>query len=65
MRQPELGLLIAAWAEGRHIRIKGERGQWVNLTPDNVHGMTADKEWITLREAIARYDERRARERDA
>jgi hypothetical protein len=32
---------------------------WIVITPDNLHGMTDEKEWVTLREAIARYDERK------
>jgi hypothetical protein len=58
-RDPGVGTLIAAWAEGRHLRVRGEHGQWVDLTPDNIHGQTSDKEWVTLRDAIARYDKRR------
>lgn len=55
---PELGILIAGWASGKVVKIKGDEGEWHELTPDNIHGMTEEKEWVTLREAIARYDHR-------
>ena len=58
-RYQELGQLISAWAEGQTVKMKTEDG-WVELTPDNMHAQTSDKEWVTLREAVARYDERKS-----
>lgn len=55
---PQIGVLIAAWAAGKVVKIKGRDGEWFEITPDNLHGQTEEKEWVTLREAIARYDER-------
>jgi hypothetical protein len=40
------------------VRVRGDDDQWHDLTPDNIHGLTSEKEWVTLREAIARYDMR-------
>jgi hypothetical protein len=51
-------VLISAWADGKNVRVKGSDGKWHELTPDNIHGQTSEKEWVTLREAIARYDAR-------
>lgn len=55
---PQIGVLIAAWAAGKVVKIKGRDGEWFEITPDNLHGQTDEKEWVTLREAIRRYDER-------
>lgn len=58
MRPPDIGVLISAWAEGKEVKVKGEEGEWHPMTPDSIHGITSDKEWVTLREAIKRYDEK-------
>jgi hypothetical protein len=53
----DIGLIIAAWASGKAVKIMTDDG-WLGITPDNLHGQTDEKEWVTLREAIARYDNR-------
>lgn len=60
MREPQIGAIIAAWGAGKDIKIKGGDGEWHPLTPDSIHGRTSEKEWVTLREAIARFDARAA-----
>jgi hypothetical protein len=54
--QPDLRVVITAWAEGKKVRIKGEDRGWNALTPDNILVFTSEKEWVTVREAIARWD---------
>jgi hypothetical protein len=56
---PDLRVLISAWADGKDVRIRGDDGQWHDLTPDNIHGLTSEKEWVSLRDAIARFDARK------
>jgi|OpeIllAssembly_1097287.scaffolds.fasta_scaffold04285_6 hypothetical protein len=54
--QPDLRVVITAWAEGKKVNIKGEDGEWHVMTPDTIHVLTSEKEWVTVREAIERYD---------
>ena len=52
----ELGLLISAWASGENFRINSG-DEWRDVTPDNIKAKAGD-EWVSLREAIRRFDER-------
>lgn len=54
-----LGHLITAWATGKNVKIMVD-GEWRDMTPDNLKAKAGD-EWVTLREAIRRYDEREER----
>jgi hypothetical protein len=56
--EPSIGHIIAGWASGKVVKMWSGEG-WLVITPDNLHGMTDEKEWVTLRDAIARYDARK------
>jgi hypothetical protein len=58
-----LAALIEAWGGGHKGRIFfGDA--WHELTPDSIKAQNEWGEWITLRQAIAAYDECQEEERE-
>jgi hypothetical protein len=53
----ELGLLIQAWAIGKPLKIR-VGSKWEDITPDTMKVKIGDHEWVSVREAIKRWDER-------
>lgn len=58
----QIGTLIAAWSQGRALRVR-DGNEWREITPDNLKAWTGH-DWVSLRDAITKYDERETTHED-